>query len=33
MGPTALAPHFGKRARKGKPMPVRIKPTGLAPNT
>jgi len=32
MGPTALAPHFGKRARKGKPMPVRIKPTGLAPN-
>ncbi|SFF54953.1 topoisomerase-4 subunit A [Duganella sp. CF458] len=33
MGPTALGPHFGKRARKGKPMPVRIKPTGLAPNT
>ena len=33
MGPTALAPHFGKRARKGKPMPVRIKPTGLVPNT
>ena len=33
LGPTALAPHFGKRARKGKPMPVRIKPTGLAPNT
>jgi len=33
MGPTALAPHFGKRARKGKPMPVRIKPTGLLPNT
>jgi len=33
MGPTALGPHFGKRARKGKPMPVRIKPTGLLPNT
>jgi len=33
MGPTALVPHFGKRARKGKPMPVRIKPTGLLPNT
>ena len=33
MGPTALAPHFGKRARKGKPVPVRIKPTGLLPNT
>lgn len=33
MGPTVLAPHFGKRARKGKPMPVRIKPTGLLPNT
>jgi len=24
--------HFGKRARKGKPMPTRIKPTGLLPN-
>ncbi|XLZ69546.1 DNA topoisomerase IV subunit A [Massilia sp. SR12] len=33
MGPTVLAPHFGKRARKGKPMPVRIKPTGLVPNS
>jgi len=33
MGPTALGPHFGKRARRGKPMPVRIKPTGLLPNT
>jgi topoisomerase-4 subunit A len=33
LGPTALGPHFGKRARKGKPMPVRIKPTGLVPNT
>jgi topoisomerase-4 subunit A len=33
MGPTALEPHFGKRARKGKAMPTRIKPTGLVPNT
>ncbi|WP_028104508.1 DNA topoisomerase IV subunit A [Pseudoduganella violaceinigra] len=33
MGPTALGPHFGKRARKGKAVPVRIKPTGLLPNT
>ena len=33
LGPTALGPHFGKRARKGKPMAVRIKPTGLLPNT
>jgi topoisomerase-4 subunit A len=33
MGPTVLEPHFGKRARKGKPMPTRIKPTGLVPNT
>jgi topoisomerase-4 subunit A len=33
MGPAALEPHFGKRARKGKAMPTRIKPTGLLPNT
>jgi len=33
MGPTVLEPHFGKRARKGKAMPTRIKPTGLLPNT
>jgi topoisomerase-4 subunit A len=35
MTPNALAEgeHFGKRAKKGKPMPTRIKPTGLAPNT
>jgi topoisomerase-4 subunit A len=33
MGPTVLEPHFGKRARKGKVMPTRIKPTGLLPNT
>jgi topoisomerase-4 subunit A len=33
MGPTALEPHFGKRARKGKAMPTRIKPTGLTPNS
>ncbi len=35
MGPNALADreHFGKRARKGKPMPTRIKPTGLVPNS
>ncbi|TWI66273.1 topoisomerase-4 subunit A [Pseudoduganella lurida] len=34
MTPHALAEgeHFGKRARKGKPMPTRIKPTGLLPN-
>jgi topoisomerase-4 subunit A len=34
MTPNALAEgeHFGKRARKGKPMPTRIKPTGLLPN-
>ncbi|QGZ39725.1 topoisomerase-4 subunit A [Pseudoduganella flava] len=34
MTPHALAEgeHFGKRARKGKPMPTRIKPTGLVPN-
>jgi topoisomerase-4 subunit A len=34
MTPHALAEgeHFGKRARKGKPMPTRIKPTGLMPN-
>jgi topoisomerase-4 subunit A len=35
MTPHALAEgeHFGKRARKGKPMPTRIKPTGLLPNS
>ncbi|UGQ45686.1 DNA topoisomerase IV subunit A [Massilia endophytica] len=33
LGATALAPHIGKRARKGKPMPTRIKPTGLLPNS
>jgi topoisomerase-4 subunit A len=33
MGPTVLEPHFGKRARKGKVMPTRIKPTGLLPNS
>ncbi|GGX76345.1 DNA topoisomerase IV subunit A [Massilia dura] len=34
MTPHALAEgeHFGKRARKGKPMPTRIKPTGLLAN-
>ncbi|QBE64418.1 DNA topoisomerase IV subunit A [Pseudoduganella lutea] len=34
MTPNALAEgeHFGKRAKKGKPMPTRIKPTGLVPN-
>lgn len=34
MTPNALAEgeHFGKRAKKGKPMPTRIKPTGLLPN-
>ncbi|WP_338767027.1 DNA topoisomerase IV subunit A [Massilia sp. METH4] len=34
MTPNALAEgeHFGKRAKKGKPMPTRIKPTGLMPN-
>ncbi|HEX8602626.1 MAG TPA: DNA topoisomerase IV subunit A [Pseudoduganella sp.] len=34
MTPNALAEgeHFGKRAKKGKPMPTRIKPTGLSPN-
>jgi topoisomerase-4 subunit A len=33
LGAIALQPHIGKRARKGKPMPTRIKPTGLLPNT
>jgi len=33
LGAVALQPHIGKRARKGKPMPTRIKPTGLLPNT
>jgi len=33
MGPMVLEPHFGKRARKGKAMPTRIKPTGLLPNS
>jgi topoisomerase IV subunit A len=34
MTPNALAEgeHFGKRAKKGKPMPTRIKPTGLVAN-
>ncbi|WBS02267.1 DNA topoisomerase IV subunit A [Pseudoduganella sp. SL102] len=34
MTPNALAEgeHFGKRAKKGKPMPTRIKPTGLLAN-
>ncbi|GGZ07505.1 DNA topoisomerase IV subunit A [Pseudoduganella plicata] len=33
MGPGLLQEHFGKRARKGKAMPTRIKPTGLVPNS
>ncbi|MGB9988177.1 DNA topoisomerase IV subunit A [Pseudoduganella rhizocola] len=33
LGAVALQPHIGKRARKGKPMPTRIKPTGLLPNS
>ncbi|UMR31191.1 DNA topoisomerase IV subunit A [Massilia sp. MB5] len=31
MGINALQEHIGKRARKGKAMPTRIKPTGLLP--
>ncbi|WP_256078155.1 DNA topoisomerase IV subunit A [Massilia sp. YIM B04103] len=33
MGINALQEHIGKRARKGKAMPTRIKPTGLLPIT
>ncbi|UTY57852.1 DNA topoisomerase IV subunit A [Massilia sp. erpn] len=33
MGVNALQEHIGKRARKGKAMPTRIKPTGLLPIT